>query len=90
MLSGGSNFEPYQQPLRDPNSLGEDPFNREKIVAKMDASVKYNNQAKCVVDFALHDIMGKAMGVPVYKLLGGLSIEKISWATSSARGHPKT
>ena len=57
--------------------LGEDPFNIEKIVAKMDYACRHNNQAKAVVDFALHDIVGKALGVPVYKLLGGLSLEKI-------------
>lgn len=57
--------------------LGEDPFNIEKIVAEMDKIVKWNNQAKAVVDFALHDIMGKALGVPVYKLIGGLCMEKI-------------
>jgi len=57
--------------------LGEDPFNIDKIVAKMDKAVKVNNQSKAVIDYALHDIMGKALGVPVYKLLGGLSNEKI-------------
>ena len=57
--------------------LGENPFNIEKIVAKMDYAVKYNNQAKAVIDFALHDIIGKQLGVPVYNLLGGLSQEKI-------------
>jgi len=57
--------------------LGEDPFNIEKIVARMDKAARGNNQAKAVLDYALHDIMGKALGVPVYKLLGGLSNEKI-------------
>lgn len=57
--------------------LGEDPFNIEKIVARMDSAAKRNTQAKAVIDYALHDIMGKALGVPVYKLLGGLSNEKI-------------
>jgi len=57
--------------------LGEDPFNIEKIVAGMDAAVRGNNQAKAVIDYALHDIVGKALGVPVYKLLGGLTTEKV-------------
>lgn len=57
--------------------LGEDPFNIESIVAKMDKAARGNNQSKAVIDYALHDIMGKALGVPVYKLLGGLSNEKI-------------
>jgi L-alanine-DL-glutamate epimerase-like enolase superfamily enzyme len=57
--------------------LGEDPFNIEKIVAGMDYAARDNNQAKAVIDYALHDIVGKALGVPVYQLLGGLTTEKI-------------
>jgi L-alanine-DL-glutamate epimerase-like enolase superfamily enzyme len=57
--------------------LGEDPFNIEKIVARMESAAKYSYQAMAVVDYALHDVVGKALGVPVYKLLGGLSNEKI-------------
>ena len=57
--------------------LGEDPFNIEKIVARMDYAARDNNQAKAVIDYALHDIVGKALGVPVYQLLGGLTTEKV-------------
>lgn len=57
--------------------LGEDPFNIEKIMAGMNHAARDNNQAKATVDYALHDIVGKALGVPVYKLLGGLTTEKI-------------
>jgi L-alanine-DL-glutamate epimerase-like enolase superfamily enzyme len=60
-----------------PILLGEDPFNIEKIVARMDHAARDNNQAKSIVDYALHDIKGKALGVPVYQLLGGLTTEKI-------------
>ncbi|HSW57096.1 MAG TPA: mandelate racemase/muconate lactonizing enzyme family protein, partial [Dehalococcoidales bacterium] len=57
--------------------LGEDPFKIEKIVSRMDKAVKLNQHAKSVVDYALHDIKGKALNTPVYNLLGGLSTEKI-------------
>jgi L-alanine-DL-glutamate epimerase-like enolase superfamily enzyme len=57
--------------------IGEDPFNIEKIMAKMDRAARYNNFSKAIIDYALHDIMGKALGVPVYKLLGGKTIDKI-------------
>jgi len=66
--------------------LGEDPFNIDRIVAKMDRAAKVNNQAKAVIDYALHDIMGKTLGVPVYKLLGGLSNEKIPLAFVMSSG----
>jgi L-alanine-DL-glutamate epimerase-like enolase superfamily enzyme len=66
--------------------LGEDPFNIEVIVAKMDKATRGNSQSKAVVDYALHDLMGKALGVPVYKLLGGLSNPKIALAFVMSSG----
>ncbi len=66
--------------------LGEDPFNIEKIVARMDKAARANNHSKAVVDYALHDLAGKALGVPVYKLLGGLSNEKIALAFVMSSG----
>ena len=69
--------------------LGEDPFNIERIMAKMERAVKQNNQSKAVIDYALHDIMGKALGVPVYKLLGGKSVEKLSLGHICNTGTPE-
>jgi L-alanine-DL-glutamate epimerase-like enolase superfamily enzyme len=66
--------------------LGEDPFNIETIVAKMDKAARANNQSKAVIDYALHDLMGKALGVPAYKLLGGLSNPKIALAFVMSSG----
>jgi L-alanine-DL-glutamate epimerase-like enolase superfamily enzyme len=69
--------------------LGEDPFNIERIIARMDKAARTNNQSKAVIDYALHDIMGKALGVPVYKLLGGLSNPKIPLAFVMSSGTPE-
>ncbi len=66
--------------------LGENPFNIETIVARMDKAARANNQSKAVVDYALHDLMGKALGVPVYQLLGGLANEKIALAFVMSSG----
>jgi L-alanine-DL-glutamate epimerase-like enolase superfamily enzyme len=66
--------------------IGEDPFNIETIVAKMDKATRGNSQSKAVVDYALHDLMGKALGVPVYKLIGGLSNPKIALAFVMSSG----
>jgi L-alanine-DL-glutamate epimerase-like enolase superfamily enzyme len=68
--------------------LGEDPFNIEKIVARMDKAARANNQSKAVVDYALHDLMAKALGVPLYNLLGGLSNPKIALAFVMSSGTP--
>ena len=60
-----------------PQLLGEDPLNIEKIIHKMDGAICWNWIAKTGVDNALHDIAGKALGVPVYTLLGGRAREKL-------------
>jgi len=69
--------------------LGEDPFNIETIVAKMDLETKNNNQAIDVIDSCLWDIMGKKLGVPVYKLIGGLSQPKIPLSLVISGGTPE-
>ena len=58
-----------------PNVLGEDPFDYEKIWHKMLDRDRWGGllpfNAYGAVDVALWDIMGKAVGKPIYKLLGG-------------------
>ncbi len=54
-----------------PVTIGEDPFDIERIHHKMDAVIPRNLIAKCGIDLALWDIMGKALDMPVYQLLGG-------------------
>lgn len=61
---------------------GKSPFDIEKIHALMDRAIKGHNYAKAAVDFALYDIMGKALEVPVYQLLGGLYRQRIPLAHS--------
>ena len=57
--------------------LGEDPFDIEKLWDIMwRSTMSYGRMGAVVnaisgVDIALWDIVGKALGVPVYKLLGG-------------------
>ncbi len=51
-------------------NLGDDPFLLEDIHRRLDKIIRLNPAAKAAVDMALYDIMGKALGVPLYKLLG--------------------
>ncbi len=51
-------------------NLGDDPFMIEDIMQRLDKIIRLNPSAKAAVDMALYDIMGKMLGVPVYKLLG--------------------
>jgi len=69
--------------------LGEDPRRIEKIVAGMDHWIKGNNQAKAVIDYALHDLVGKKYGIPVYDLLGGLISDKIPLAIVLSADEPQ-
>jgi L-alanine-DL-glutamate epimerase-like enolase superfamily enzyme len=55
---------------------GANPFNIDVIHKKMDEAVLGNTCAKAGIDFALYDIMGKTLNVPVYQLLGGCYAEK--------------
>jgi o-succinylbenzoate synthase len=54
-----------------PCILGMNPFDIELIWHRMDLAVPANPMAKTAVDLALYDIMGKALNVPLYNLLGG-------------------
>jgi L-alanine-DL-glutamate epimerase-like enolase superfamily enzyme len=49
--------------------LGEDPFALDEIEERL-ASFPGEHAAKAGVDMALHDLCGKAAGVPVWRLLG--------------------
>lgn len=52
-----------------------DPFRLEEILAYVDGVAPDNRAAKASVDIALHDLLGKIMGQPWYKIWG-LSPEK--------------
>ena len=53
--------------------MGMNPMDIEAVHAMMDGLIVGNGAAKCAVDLAMYDLMGKALGQPVYKLLGGYS-----------------
>jgi len=64
--------------------IGEDPFNLNLIYEKLRRKGRYGGSSEAPlifaltgIDNALYDIMGKALGVPVYKLLGGKFRDKI-------------
>lgn len=54
-----------------PLVIGENPCALERINNLMDWSLPGNEAAKCAIDLALHDLLGKAFDQPAYVLLGG-------------------
>ena len=54
-----------------PALVGCDPTNIISLIANMNGLIAGNPFAKAAVETALWDIKGKALGVPVYSLLGG-------------------
>lgn len=55
----------------EPALLGADPLAIEAAHEVMDRVLRGNSYARCAVDMALHDLWGKALGQPLYRLLGG-------------------
>ncbi|HID92460.1 MAG TPA: dipeptide epimerase [bacterium (Candidatus Stahlbacteria)] len=61
-----------------PAIIGENPLDIEKIMDKVDSTILGNTSAKCAIDTALHDILGKYVHLPLKALLGGSYREEIN------------
>lgn len=79
-----------------PIVLGEDPTMIEYIWKKMFDQTRQHgrgaiiNSAMSGIDIALWDILGKAAGLPVYKLLGGYTNRLLPYASSGFYARGKT
>jgi L-alanine-DL-glutamate epimerase-like enolase superfamily enzyme len=56
---------------------GADPFASAKIRIDLDRRIRGAHQAKAAVDCALHDLTARALGLPLYQLLGGKVRESV-------------
>lgn len=54
-----------------PALVDSDPLNITAVLHRMDALCPGRNEAKALLEMALFDLKGKALGVPVWSLLGG-------------------
>lgn len=74
--------------LLAPTLIGEDPFRITHLTRKMDFALDGSEPAKAGLEMALFDIVGKALGTPIYNLLGGLVRERIPLSYSIPFGEP--
>ena len=81
-IEGNIDFDSHAQPSKvlaesilsmKPLIIGEDPFNIERIWKRTFKATRHfvSIQAAGCIDAALWDIVGKALKLPLYKLLGG-------------------
>ena len=89
-VSGSGLFEGLRQ-----LAMGEDPFEVERLWDKIYRGTIYYGRRGVAMqvlsgfDIACHDIMGKAVGRPVHKLLGGARRDRIrAYASTLFRGTP--
>jgi muconate cycloisomerase len=65
-----------------PALRGQDPSRFEAIHTVMDKAVKGYPYCKAAIDAALYDVVGKALNLPAYQLLGGLFRDRVPIAHS--------
>ena len=85
----GQTLEEVQAAIDDylgPQVVGLDPFDREYALHRID--YRGNSCARSGIDLALHDLMGKALGVPVSDLIGGSHKDRVQVAMEIAGGAP--
>lgn len=85
----GQTLEEVKAAIEDylgPQIIGKDPFDREYL--NWVINFRENSVAKAGIDIALHDLLGKAAGLPVSVLLGGRHQQRVPVAIEIAGGAP--
>jgi muconate/chloromuconate cycloisomerase len=67
-----------------------DPLNIAQIHKELRVAIKDNRFTKSAVDIALHDLKGKASGLPVHSLLGGCYRERVELCQTIGIKDPKS
>ena len=85
--NGGAQCREVRDILQ-PILVGEDPRNIARIHTLMNSVLEGMEPAKAGVDIALYDIVGKALCIPVYQLLGGKVRDHVNLSYSIMFGEP--
>jgi muconate cycloisomerase len=70
--------------------VGESPLDIERLNRRMREALPEHLSARAGIDLALWDLKGKALGVPVYQLLGGKLREGVTLMGMVHRAEPQT
>jgi len=62
-----------------PALIGQDPRDLDRLDALMESTIHGHAFAKGALSIALYDLVGKAIGVPAYQLLGGKRIDRVPY-----------
>jgi muconate cycloisomerase len=74
--------------LLEPALAGEDPCDIERLTLKIRRAVASNPFTKSALEMALWDILGKSVGLPLYRLLGGKVRETVPIKMSVSGAEP--
>jgi len=72
-----------------PGLIGMDPFDRDAITTQIAGHAGWIPCARSGIDLALHDLLGKALNVPVSSLIGGRNKDRVLVALEIPRGSPE-
>ena len=76
--------------IAKPLLMNADPFRRVRITQKLTQAIPKSPSARAAVDMALHDLLGKATGQPLWKLLGGYRDRMLTSVTIGIMGVNET
>jgi L-alanine-DL-glutamate epimerase-like enolase superfamily enzyme len=71
-----------------PALIGRDARNREAALHALDARVEGAPAAKAALDIALHDLVARAAGLPLWQLLGGRARDALQISRVISMGEP--
>ena len=71
-----------------PVLIGRDARHREAALHALDARVEGAPAAKAALDIALHDLAARALGIPLWQLLGGRARESLTISRVISMGEP--
>jgi L-alanine-DL-glutamate epimerase-like enolase superfamily enzyme len=88
--TGGQDSVMLAIKMWEPILIGANPLDIGIIINRLSRGFGgVNLAAMGTVDFALHDVIGKALNLPVYQLLGGKACEKLGISMMISHGTPK-